>query len=218
MFACQIKSRKQRSAEKKSPWLRFSFCALTFCSSLLLSPTAAADDTFQLLKTYTKMPEAPPVKSFALVTDHHQVTFVPPHDSIVRLDRDKEEVCISFQDDRCLIKLQLSTNSPSFVSPAYCEHLRKLVQARFPEAEVGPATVCYNSCSTGRSFDIQRFTVYKTKLITRLVFVPFRDGMLEISLSAADTKFNAQQFALSGMLNSLLVEKPNPDALSLRKD
>jgi hypothetical protein len=208
---------RKQSKYTKSPVLRNSFCILIsyFC---LLGSLSAQEERFELLKTYTKVPESPPAKSFTLLTDERQITFIPPQGSIVQLHREKREIWMSFADDRCLIKLQLSTNSPGMVSPDYCEQLRKLVQDRYPDAEVGPANFCYNSCSAGRSFDIQRPTASKMKLITRLAFVPFHDGMLEVSVSAADAKFHNAQFALTWLLNSLRVEKPNPDTLAPRKD
>ncbi len=197
--------------------LRTSFCILItyFC---LLCSLSAAEERFELLKTYTKVPDSPLAKSFTLVTDEHQITFIPPRDALVQLHREKREVWMSFPDDRCLIKLQLSTNSPGMVSLDFCDQLRQLVQDRYPGAEVGPANFCYNSCAPGRSFDIQRPTASKMKLITRLAFVPFHDGMLEVSVSASDDKFRNAQFGLTWVLNSLRVEKPNPDRLALRKD
>jgi hypothetical protein len=198
--------------------LRCTLCILISYFCLLCSLPAAEDERFELIKTYTKVPESPPAKSFTLLTDEHQITFIPPQSSIVQLQREKREVWMSFADDRCLIKLQLSTNSPGLVAPDYCEQLRKLVQDRYPEAEVGPANFCYNSCSPGRSFDIQRPTASKMKLITRLAFVPFHGGMLEVSVSASDAKFHNAQFGLTWVLNSLRVEKPNPDSLAPRKD
>lgn len=202
---------------RKHHAFRAAFCMMTFGFFFLLS-LPAAEEKFQLLKTYTKMPDSPPAKSFTLLTDDRQITFIPPQDSLVQLHQEKKEVWISYPDDRCLIKLQLSTNNPGLTSPPFADQLRRLVQDRYPDAEVGPAAFCYNSCSPGRSFDIQRSTTFKTKLTTRLAFVPFKDGMLEVSLSASDVKFRAQQFALTCVLNSLLVEKPNPDTLLPRKD
>lgn len=217
MFDQKNKSIRKQAEDRKSQSLRTSFCILIsyFC---LLYSLPAQEERFELIKTYTKVPDSPPAKSFTLLTDKRQISFIPPQGSIVELHREKKEVWMSFPDDRCLIKLQLSTNNPSCVSPDSCEQLRQLVQNRYPTAEVGPANVCFNSCSPGRSFDIQRPTTLKMKFITRLAFVPFQDGMLEISLSTSEAKFNNSQFGLTWVLNSLRVEKPNPDTLTLRKD
>ena len=216
MLARQKKLKNLR-IDGKLQILRTSFCILVSYFCLLFS-LHAAEETFQLLKTYTKKPDVPPAKSFTLLTDEHQITFIPPYDSIVELQREKKEVWIKYKDDRCLFKLVLSTNSPDWASPAYSDQLRQQVQDRYPDAEVGPAALCRNSCAPGSYFDIQRSTAYKTKLITRLAFVPFKGGMLEVSLSAADAKFHVQQLAMARLLNSLLVEKADPHTLILRKD
>ncbi len=217
MFIRRIKLKMQSEAQKLSPSLSSSFSILVSCFCLLFSLPAAAD-SFQLLETYTKVPEAPPAKSFTLLTDDHQITFIPPDAAFVELHWESREVAIRYQDERCLIKLRLSTNNPTLLSPDFSDHLRQLVQERYPGAAVGPAEVCHNSCSPGRYFDIQRPTALKTKLMTRLAFVPIKGGMLEVSLSASDAKFHVQQFAMSRLLNSFLVEKPDPNTLILRKD
>lgn len=216
MFARKNKLSRQQGEDGIPRFLRSSLCVLTayFC----LSASLAAEERFQLFKSYTKIPDSPPAKSFTLLGYKHQITFMAPQDSVVQLEREKKEVWIGYQDDRCLIKVQLSTNSPSLASTASSDQLHQLVQARYPEAEVGPAIFCYNSCSPGLFFDIQRPTAYKTKLITRIAFVPCQDGMLEVSLTASDAKFRSQLFALTGVLNSFLVEKPNPGSISLRQD
>ncbi len=172
--------------------------------------TARGEDIFQLFKTYTPMPDCPPAKSFTLVTEDRQVTFIPPADSAVKMFYEKREVWVTYPDDRCLVKLAVSTNSPALVRSGYTNELHQLLEKRYPDADVGPATFCYNSCSPGYFFDIQQYTAYKTKLITRLAFVPVPDGMLEISVTSSEAKFRLQQFALYPLLSSLHVERPNP--------
>ena len=187
------------------------------CCFLLSGVAAKAQDTFQLLKTYTPVPDCPPAKSLTLVTDDHQVTFIPPENSVVKPYYEKRELWITYPDDRCLLKLLVSTNNAELVRSGYTNELRKLLEQRYPAAEVAPAAVCHTGCSLGYSFDIQQYTAYKTKIITRLAFVPVPAGMLELSVTSSEAKFGLQQFALARLLSSLHAERPNPATLSVRK-
>jgi hypothetical protein len=96
--------------------------------------------------------------------------------------------------------------------------LRTEVQARYPDAEVSAPAMFNSSCQPGCVFTIQQPTQLKTKLITRLAFAPFRGGMLELSVSAASPKFEAQKNFFNFFTSSVTVEKPNPATLSIRMD
>lgn len=188
------------------------------CFLLLLGLAAKAQDTFQLLKTYTPVPDSPPARSMTLVTDERQITFIPPEHSIVKPYYEKQELWITYPDDRCLLKLAVSTNSAELLRSGYTNELRKLIQKRYPDAEVGQATLCHCHNSLGLSFDIQELTAYKTRMTTRLAFVPVPNGMLEVSLRSTEARFPSQQCALSRLLGRLRVERSNPATLSIRKD
>jgi hypothetical protein len=193
-------------------------CRAIVCLLLLLGLAARAQDTFQLLKTYTPVPDSPPARSMTLVTEDRQITFIPPENSIVKPYHEKQELWITYPDDRCLLKLAVSTNSAELLKSGYTNELRKLVQKRYPDAAVGEATLCHCHHSLGLSFDIQEFTAYKTKMTTRLAFVPVPNGMLEVSLRSTEARFPSQQCALSRLLGWMRVERSNPASLSVRKD
>lgn len=188
------------------------------CFLLFLGLAVRAQDTFQLLKTYTPVPDCPPAKSMTLVTDERQITFIPPENSIVKPYYEKQELWFTYPDDRCLLKLAVSTNSAELLKNGYTNELQKLVQKRYPDAEVGPATLCHCHHSIGLSFDIQQVTAYKTRMTTRLAFVPVPNGMLEVSLRSTEARFPSQQCALSRLLGWMRVERSNPATLSIRKD
>ena len=109
------------------------------------------------------------------------------------------------------MKLTPSTENPSLARPAGWEQLRAIVQARDHNAQVGAASECNNSSMPGCYFDVRHSSEPNMRLITRVAFVPYRDGMLEVSLTATEAKFPAQLFAFNGFLNSLRIDKPKPD-------
>jgi hypothetical protein len=193
--------------------LYLSIALLCLAGTLL-----AGEAKFQLFKTYVKLPEVPALESYTLVTDYHQITFIPPKDGILQTDPQKSEIQISFKDNHCTIKLQLSGISPSLAAPNSWEQLRAIVQSRYADGEVSPGAACYNSSAPGCSFNIQRTTVYKTKLVTFLAFVPFPGSMMEVSMSATPANAAAQQLTVQSLLNSFRFEKPNPATISFRKE
>lgn len=205
---------------KKHFATRFAYLpAFALAVALIFSatPTQAQQPRFQLLKTYVRLPEMQPQASYTLLTYDQQITFIPPRDSVVQM-REYGEVQFSFKDDRCVMKLRLSTNSPASASPGGWDQLRNEVQARNPDAEVSAPAIFNSSCQPGCIFTIQQPTPLKTKLITRLAFAPFHGGMLEMSVSAASPKFEAQKVFFNCFTSSVTVQKPDPAALSLRTD
>ena len=196
---------------------RASVCALALVFLSAAAPLQAQQGKFQLLKTYVKIPEMQPQASFTLLTDDQQITFVPPRDSTVQM-REIGEVQFTYKDDRCMMRLRLSTNNPALASPDSWEQLRAEVQARYTDAEVSAPSMFHSSCQPGCVFTIQQPTALGTKLITRLAFLPVRGGMLELSMSAAAPKFEAQQDFFNYFANSVTVEKPDPTTLSMRTD
>ena len=197
--------------------VRASICAPALAFLLTATPLAAQQPRFQLLKTYVRLPEMQPRASFTLLTDDQQITFIPPMDSTVQM-REFGEVQFSFKDDRCMMRLRVSTNSPALASPGSWEQLRNDVQARYPDSEVSAPSMFHSSGQPGCVFTIQQPTALKTKLVTRLAFAPFRGGMLELSVSAAAPKFEAQQVYFNYFAGSVTVQKPDPTTLSLRTE
>src|SRR5258708_27354548 len=163
---------------------RVPVCALALALLFSTAPLLAQQGKFQLLKTYVRIPEMQPQASFTLLTEDHQITFIPPRDSTVQM-REIGEVQFNYKDDRCMMRLRLSTNNPALASPDSWEQLRAEVQARYPDAEVSAPMMFHFSCQAGCAFKIEQPTALKTKLITRLGFAPFQGGMLELSVSAA---------------------------------
>src|SRR5882724_2977821 len=171
---------------------RMPVSALALVLLFSTAPLRAQQGRFQLLKTYVRIPEMQPQASYTLLTDDQQITFIPPRDSIVQM-REFGEVQFTYKDDRCVMKLRISTNNPASASPGAWEQLRNELQARHPDAEVSAPAMFHSSCQPGCVFTIQQPTALGTKLITRLGFAPFPGGMLELSVSAAAPKFEAQQ-------------------------
>ncbi len=194
-----------------------SICAPALALLFTAAPLQAQPPRFQLLKTYVRLPEMQPRASFTLLTDDQQITFIPPMDSMVQM-REFGEVQFSFKDDRCVMKLRVSTNSPALASPGSWEQLRNDVQARYPDAEVSAPSIFHSSGKPGCVFKIEQPTALKTKLVTRLAFAPFQGGMLELSVSAAAPKFEAQQIYFNYFAGSVTVQKPDPTTLSLRTE
>ena len=194
----------------RNTWLRLVLVFLCFAAR-----PGAAQGRFELLKTYMKFPEMQPVASFTLVTDEHQITFLPPRDSTVQLRNG--EVEFTFKDDHCIFKLRLSTNSPALASPEAWDELRGRVAERFFGADISPATLLNTGGLPGCSFLINEKTAYNTKLKTQLACVPFQGGMLEFCLtSATDKGFDGEKMAFSRFVQSLRVERPDRRTLTLR--
>jgi hypothetical protein len=196
---------------------RVSIYALALVILGSVAPLRAQQPRFQLLKTYVRLPEMQPQASFTLLTDDQQITFIPPRDSVVQI-REIGVVQFSYKDDRCVMKLRLSTNNPALASPDSWEQLRGEVQARYPDAEVSAPAMFHAGCQPGCVFMIQQPTPLQTKLVTRLAFVPFQGGMLEMSVSAAAPKFEDQQPFFNCFVASVTVEKPDPSTLAIRTD
>jgi hypothetical protein len=213
MFRC-----KNKMAGRFVAWtLRAPVCALALVLLGSVAPLHAQQPRFQLLKTYVRLPEMRPQASFTLLTYDQQITFIPARESTVQM-REFGEVQFSFKDDRCVMKLRITTNSPALASPGSWEQLRNDVQARYPDSVVSAPAIFNSSCKPGCVFKIEQPTPLKTKLLTRLAFVPLQDGMMEVSISAAAPKFEAQQVFFNYFANSITVERPDPTTLSMRTE
>jgi hypothetical protein len=129
---------------------RAPICALALVFLSAAAPMQAQQGKFQLLKTYVRIPEMQPQASFTLLTDDQQITFIPPRDSVVQI-REIGVVQFSYKDDRCVMKLRLSTNNPALASPDSWEQLRGEVQARYPTREVSAPAMFHSSCQPAAS-------------------------------------------------------------------
>jgi hypothetical protein len=191
--------------------VRILFAVL--CSTLLAQagPFSAEKGRFFLTHTKVEMAESVPIEALTLHTDEERFTFIPPLDAVINTDPVKKEVWMSFRDERCVIVIKPTELSPDMTSPAAWVQLRERVQSRFPESQVSPALPCCNSSAAGGcTFTLRRTTVYKTKLVTSLSFVPYADGVLEVSMTTSDARASTGQFTVNSLLNCLRVEKATP--------
>ena len=60
---------------------------------------------------------------------------------------------------------------------------------------------------------MEQTTTNKTRLTTRVAFIPFQRGIVEASLTASATNFPKLQFQLSQLLGSLQIGSPQAGAL-----
>jgi len=181
---------------------------LTFCPA---GSSLAGDQRFLFYRTSMPVPDAPPREGCTLLTESCQLVFLPPRDSLVGADSAAREIKVWYRDGRCFMKLTPSAQSTTLVQPANWEQLRAVLQARDQNSQVSAGSSCDNSSMPGCYFDVRHTNSPNMKLITRVAFVPYHDGMFEISLTATEAKFPAQLFAFNNFLNCLRIEKPKPD-------
>jgi hypothetical protein len=180
----------------------FPSLAALFCSWLPLEGA----ETFRLVSQPLWIPERGEVASYVLLAGSNRFSFLPPAAWRISGNAEKREVILLSHDQIVSISFRIVGKGKQDV-----DRWREEVVRRYPSATMVNEFICYTRDGHGICFEFQRTASKKSKLSTRLAFVPFSDGTVEFLLTAPNEKSEEYSFAFANFLTSFHSEKcPSP--------
>ncbi len=172
----------------RMPRLGMVACLL-FAVLMDCMPLPAAEEAFSVVQSTREQPEMGTFPEYVVLTGASRVGVLPPQNSRVETDYAARRLKLQVQDSKASIVLEFTTNRFGIVTTNSSARLLQLVQNRFPDAAIQPARIAYLGTDKGLAFDVERTTVYKTRLTTRMAFVSTPEGLLEISMTTSTDYF-----------------------------
>ncbi len=167
--------------------------------------TPHAAESFRTFAEPAEIPERGTVLSQVVLAEGHKFTFLPPSGWALESNADEKSLTLTAHDLGAFIRLQIIAQKPG-VAVEKKEQWPQKVRDRFPEGKIVQEFTCYTGGSPGIAFDVERTFENKSKLATRLAFVPFPKGTVEFQLTAAPEKIRRYHFVLNCLFTSLRVE------------
>ena len=164
-------------------------------------------ETFRLFSQPLWIPERGEVTSYVLLAGTNRFSFLPPAAWRISGNAEKREVILLSQDQIVSIRLKLVEKGIAAKGKQDVDQWREEVVRRYPDAKMVSEFSCYSGDGQGTCFEFQRIASKKTKLSTRLAFVPFADGTVEFLLTAPNEKSEEYSFTFANLLTSFHSER-----------
>ena len=173
---------------------------------IALTPGLAATEGFKLVSLPLHIPERGEVTSYAIMTESHRFSFLPPPNWKVKSDSKGQEVTLTPPDLMASIQFKITRPGPDLGEESQSSLLRTQIQTRYPGAVIIREFNCYTGGSQGLAFDLERVVQKKSKIAMRLAFVPFAGGRVEFNLTASAQKFEDYHRAFGNLLTSFRID------------
>jgi hypothetical protein len=173
--------------------LAFSWAALT--------GLVAAEITIE--SRTVAIPENGSVSSVIVRTAQSEVSLIPPSNWRLTIDTNTTTLTWQTRDFRTMLRLHL-VPGPTGVASVNKEALRRRVRVDFPDAEIMDESECFTANLSGTGFELeQRKTQFPS--VTRLAFVPYDGGMLELQVTFPVDDREQIRPSLTSVMNSLRI-------------
>lgn len=150
------------------------------------------------------IPENGFVSCLIVRTAQSEVSLVPPPLWKLAIDTNSTTLTWQTPDYRTMLRLRLAPGQGRVVS-LNKEALRERVRLDFPDAEIRDEAECFTATHSGTGFELQQ---RKTKFpsVTRLAFVPYDGGLLELQLTCPLDDSEQTRHRLTSVMNSLRIQ------------
>jgi hypothetical protein len=154
-----------------------SFFSSPFClsSAALLCfwlPLEGAE-TFRLFSQPLSIPERGEVTSYVLLAGSNRFSFLPPAGWLISARAEKREVTLLSHDQIVGISFKIVVDGIAAGQKQDLDKWRHEVLRRYPNAKIVNESSCYSRDGEGICFEFHHIASNKSKLSTRLAFVPF---------------------------------------------
>jgi hypothetical protein len=182
--------------------LRFSIQ----CWLALSLATSEGAEVFRLFTQPLLIPERG--RLLAMLYWREQSLFLlPPVDWQITGNAEKREVTLLSHDHIAGISFKIVVGGIAAGEKQDLDKWRQEVLRRYPSAKIVNESSCYSRDVQGICFEFLRIVSKKTKLSTRLAFVPFSDGTVEFLLTAPSEKSEDYNFIFANLMTSFHSEK-----------
>src|SRR6185295_13324436 len=156
----------------------------------LLSSCLASPDATNQFRLYTQplvMAERSPMTSYVLQTASARFSFLPPQNWAVKENATTKEVVMMARNLITSIRFKIVEAGPEATKEARVAQWRQTVQENHPDGKITAEFPCYTSKIEGTALDLERIAANKTKVFTRLAFIPLPDGRVEFDLTTTSS-------------------------------
>jgi hypothetical protein len=167
-----------------------------------LAPT----NEFRLYMRPLLIPERGTVTSYMLQTAQGRFSFLPPLNWAVKERPASKEVVMMARDLITSIRFRVVETAPEPTTEARVARWRQAASEAYPDARITAEFPCYTSKVAGTALDLERVGPNKTKIFTRLAFVPLADGRVEFELTTTSSELGDTRLAFGNFLTSFRIE------------
>lgn len=175
----------------------------------------AAEPRFYLFQNAVHHPEFGDYTNWVVLNNNEKITLTPPHDCSISANAATRTVKIVLAGNKGTVSIAFTTNDAAMLQPQAQAGLTEWVYERFPSATISPPTGAFVGTGRGVAYKIDQVTTYKTRVTTELIFVPFNEQIMEISLVSGTQVFPSLRATMNGLLTSLRTETLKPETVSL---
>jgi len=165
-----------------------------------------ATNEFRLYTRPLVIPERSPLNSYVLQTSTARFSFLPPMNWAVKENAAKKEVVMMARNLITSIRFKIVEAAPEATKEAQTAQWRQTVQDNHPDGKIIEEFPCYTGKVEGTALDLERIAANKTKVFTRLAFIPLPDGRVEFDLTTTGGDLAETRLAFGHFLTSFGVE------------
>ena len=191
----------------------FNHCrraGLVFLSIGLLQGSCLASpdppDEFRLYKRPLVISERGMVTSYVLQTSKARFSFLPPLNWAVKENPTTKEVVMMARNLITSIRFKIVEAEPEATKEARVAQWRQAVLDKHPDGKITAEFPCYTGKVEGTALDLERIAANKTKVFTRLAFIPLPGGRVEFDLTTTSGNLADTRLAFGNFLTSFRVE------------
>jgi hypothetical protein len=169
----------------------------------------AADVTTNQFRLHTRpvtIPERRPVIGYVLQTHNARYSFLPPRNWAVKENPATKEVVMMARNLITSIRFKIVEAEPETTKEARDAQWRQAVREKHPDAKIIAEFPCYTGRVEGTALDLERIAPNKTKVHTRLAFIPLPEGRVEFDLTTTGGDLADTRLAFGNLLTSFRVE------------
>jgi hypothetical protein len=159
---------------------------------------------FRLFTRPLDIPERGTVISYVLHTADAEFRFLPPVDWVVQENATTRTVVMMARNLTTSISFKIVETGSE--ARADTNQWRNAISEKYPDAKILAEFPCYTGSGGGTAFDLERKAANKSRLLTRLAFVPIPGGTVEFNLTAPAGKLDELHLAFGNLLTSFRVE------------
>jgi hypothetical protein len=178
---------------------RCQFAATIMVLVLAIADLAASQ--FALESRKVSIPENGSVPELVIRTAQLEVSLIPPPQWRLAIDTNATTLTWQTPDFHTMLRLRVVAGQGGGTA-ATKESLRKRVRADFPGAEIQDEAECYAATHSGTGFELEQRKA-RFPIVTRLAFVPFDGGQLELQLTCPLDESERARHRLTSVMNSL---------------
>ncbi len=165
---------------------------------------------FVVVNEPVQIPERGLVTGYCVIADEHRFSFIPPLDWRLESNRGEKSVTLTPRELDTAIRLRLLPEPAARKAGEEADWAASMLKARYPDARIKDRFACHTSSSSGVAFDLLEDYGGNLRLYSRVAFVPYEKGMLEIRQTrlAGEAAPAYQEFGM--LMTSLRVTPKEP--------